>query len=370
MERAKLLESIDVISSADSDRSEFGSCFMIKRERNSTYWITCAHVIDDVGGIEKTRLGNYPVHLVGVEESALNDLSKSHDLVVLKTEGKRLLKKKPLSLLFSGNRGLNFSSKKYLNFSTIGHFRQSGTHQTRVREICGQLRLSEDQILGDDGYGSYCYYNVLELNVNATNPLQPGYSGSPVLVQNSNSVVGVVSQSRDNGVRGEAMDVDAIGNILRRIPSLCSIVRNTATKSKIELDKLQAFLSDRSLRLVVTSEVREVLNWLDEREPLINSIIHHVQDKLSNMDGSMRDKSIKILRADLNYLLRMLHFSLLTSEINCLDDVELIPSSLAIDIHVTALECIKEGIPTHVDDKTSAMVKKHINYLTSKLKEG
>jgi hypothetical protein len=73
-----LRDSIALIKSAENNRGDFGSSFIIKRTAKATYWLTCAHVVLDVGGIDNLRIANHSATLVGCKDDELVALKDTY----------------------------------------------------------------------------------------------------------------------------------------------------------------------------------------------------------------------------------------------------------------------------------------------------
>src|SRR5262249_32291520 len=86
-------ESVVLISSTDPVNQSFGTGFVIYQEEESTYVLTCAHVIRDIGGPEHIHVDHIPARLVAL------DTDEGFDLAVLQVEGLRELPPLPLRIL-------------------------------------------------------------------------------------------------------------------------------------------------------------------------------------------------------------------------------------------------------------------------------
>src|ERR1700730_1741453 len=113
--------SIVLITSSDRNKSQFGTGFVIYKEGDSTYLLTCTHVVRDVGGPEKIEIAGTQATVIaaGPEEGA--------DLAVLCLA--RRLDIPPLPLYAA--------SKKGQPFSTTG-FQLDGK-RFLIRELSGTL---------------------------------------------------------------------------------------------------------------------------------------------------------------------------------------------------------------------------------------
>ncbi|WP_204152523.1 serine protease [Leptolyngbya sp. CCY15150] len=372
MEESSPQDSVSLIVSADSDRNEFGSSFLIHKEKNFTYWLTCAHVLGGVGGVGKARIDeNYPVQLVGHDEKDLGKLIKGYDLAVLRVEGEELLRKRPLRLKFFSNTELNRASR-YFKFWSFGHYQDSGTRQKYIGEIFGQSKLSPSRLVSG---GSR--HKVLELEL-LSSQLLPGYSGSPVLFENSYDVVGIICKSKENGQKGEAAYIESIRHVL--FNNLPTLYKRLTMRPCIKAGELTDSLSDKFLRLFVSSKVCEALDWLGNPQPLLDVVIQSVFGKQYVAESSsIEDKDVLLQRSivmeefekELKYYIEMIYISILSGKVSDLSEVSSsLPPSPPLNTYLAALDCIKDNIPPQISDEISFLVRKHIDYLIEKLRSG
>ncbi|MGD1698584.1 trypsin-like peptidase domain-containing protein [Dapis sp. BLCC M229] len=123
---SNLEESIVLITSA-SDNSRkadvIGTGFAFYQENNYTYFLTCAHVVEDVGGEENVLVNNIRAKVL-----AIGDV-KGFDLAVLRVEKLNV----PLLQLIS------LSEAKNRMFRTAGHYLYGEEKKILLETVDGTL---------------------------------------------------------------------------------------------------------------------------------------------------------------------------------------------------------------------------------------
>ncbi|NCR15087.1 MAG: trypsin-like peptidase domain-containing protein [Microcystis aeruginosa G13-12] len=158
-----------------------------------TYLLTCAHVIEDVGGLEQVEAGGLPaIVVVSGEEDNI-------DLVVLRVDGLR--DKPPLNLQVWGEKGSPFMTAGFQLFGG----------NLLIRPLRGKLG---DQV-GLQSRQSGDRIQAWDLQILDDYALQPGYSGSPVVNEESGNVLAVVSHRQGEGKSGLAISIDSLSRIWR-----------------------------------------------------------------------------------------------------------------------------------------------------------
>lgn len=192
-------ESVILIVSSDPTINRFGTGFLIYREKTFDYVLTCAHVIRDVGGVEKLKSScNLGATLIAWDEE------ENLDLAVLLFEGQ--LGKEPLVLSVSGERGIPFK--------TVG-FQAHGKDKFLLRSLQGSL----GEKVALESKGRKIRVNAWDLKITGDYYLQPGYSGSPVVDETSGHVIAIISHRYGEGEKGLAISVEALKRIWKEIPS-------------------------------------------------------------------------------------------------------------------------------------------------------
>lgn len=205
-----LPDSIFLITSSNPNNRRFGTGFVIHKDNNETYILTCAHVIDDVEGSKQS-----PVKADGhVARVVALDDDRFPDLAVLKVEG--LLDKPILRLSISGDSGSGFV--------TAGWFKWTGKqHQFKIL----QGKLGKYVALTLKGAERI---NAWDLKItDEDDNLEPGYSGSPMVDETTGCVMGVISDRLKDEKRGLAISIEALTRIWpEMLPNL--IIREASAK--------------------------------------------------------------------------------------------------------------------------------------------
>ncbi len=192
----QIQSSVVLITSQNPQNSRFGTGFVIYHTTQNSYLLTCAHVIDDVGGVGTVDMAGHTAEVVAIGSAA------GLDLAVLKVT--RLTDSLALPLKTTGQKGDAFQ--------TAG-FQQSGKYflMRPLQGILGEtVRLM--------ARGQTSPIKAWDLKIEGDDPLQPGYSGSPVVDEASGQVLGVVSHRQGSGERGLAVSVEALPQIWPDMP--------------------------------------------------------------------------------------------------------------------------------------------------------
>lgn len=185
-----LQKSIVLITSSESNNSRFGTGFVIRQVSGTAYILTCAHVVRDVGGIEKVKADSKPVTVIASGDDGL-------DLAVLRVDG---LGGKP-------EIKLHVSGQKESSFITAGFQLFDKAHLIRsLQGTLGEPVGLQSTHIGDR-------IQAWDLRIDGDYSLQPGYSGSPVVDEASGCVLGIVSHRQGEGRRGLAISIEALEKI-------------------------------------------------------------------------------------------------------------------------------------------------------------
>jgi hypothetical protein len=193
-------DSIVLVTSKAQENTSLGTGFVVFQDKNQglTYLLTCAHVVDAVGGKEQVKAANFPAKVVASGEA------KEIDLAVLQVEG--LLDKLPLRLCIASGEGKPFV--------IIGYYKFSG--KKAFRKLSGTLGSQFGFSSNDNSQN----FNAWDLKIiSDEHYLEPGYSGSPVIDQANNGLVlGVVSDRTGNGDKGVAISIEALKEVWKEMP--------------------------------------------------------------------------------------------------------------------------------------------------------
>jgi hypothetical protein len=352
---SSLQDSIALIESVENNRG-FGSSFMIKQTATATYWLTCAHVILDVGGIDNLRIDGHSATLVGCSENELGVLKDTYDIVVLKVEG--LVKKVPLKLVQS--------SKKKLSFSVTGHYQNQGAKQIFADSLYGHLSISDVGVSTSNGY-----FKTLKLEVDSNSKLlfQPGYSGSPVLIKGTKQVIGVVAQKYTDGRGGIAISVEAAKQIFKKVPELQDILIKKTSDYGIKIAKSVMNSMESNLLRNLSPDVQEALSWLRCKEEIAQQASDHVADTLpsfKNIANDVKSKNLQDLCCDLVKYLEYVYGSLLTNSDDRLTRQTRKPSRPITEYEI-AFSWIKDNIPSNIDHDVAENMKKYLDRISSNI---
>lgn len=194
---ADFAQSIVLITSQDLDNRNFGTGFVVHRHEQETVIVTCAHVINKVGGCEQVSIYGHTAKQIASGEA------HNIDVAIVSVPG--LSDRSPLSLCITGTTGDAFTTAGFQFFDQ--GFLLRPLEGTLGAEVGLEFRDQNIRIPAWD------------LHINEGNfDLQHGYSGSPVINPESACVLGVASHKlRDK--KGLAISVKAIQHIWQDAPS-------------------------------------------------------------------------------------------------------------------------------------------------------
>lgn len=190
---AELKASIVLITSSDPKNSRFGTGFVIRQASGTAYILTCDHVLRDVGGPETVLVEGQSVNVVVSGESC------GVDLAVLQVD----LDKPPLPWQQGGEKGQVVLTSGFQLFSK-DHL---------LRPLQGKLGDSGELQAGTLGDR----VQVWDLLITDDYTLQPGYSGSPLMDEKGEKVIGVVSHRQGEGKSGLAISIAALDKLWRSV---------------------------------------------------------------------------------------------------------------------------------------------------------
>lgn len=278
----EIKDAIVLITSCTENNSGFGTGFVFHQDEEAVYVLTCAHVVEAVGGAEYIKVeGNPDVEVVG-EDTAI-------DLTVLRVNKLH----KPVLGLSIGSEGLPFT--------IMGYHLLEGENRL-FRPIEGKLGRST-QI--NSGESSSVPTWDLVINDPYEYSLQHGYSGAPVINQDDD-VVGIV-RYRTADTKGIAIDIRTIREMSLSFEVVIKESRDNAPPNDpLEHDPIELSLPEinwgkieatvqklqKNSRIfpLMESEVQRVQNELDEA----NRQLTIVQRKLNTLKGDYKDGLIQI----------------------------------------------------------------------------
>ncbi|MGK7944334.1 MAG: trypsin-like peptidase domain-containing protein [Microcystaceae cyanobacterium] len=192
---SELQESVLLITSTDPKNPRFGTGFVVRNRQGTVHVLTCAHVIRDVGGEDSVMVEGKKAWAIAVGEA------QGLDLGVLRVEG--LGRKREFKL----GKGLERVSQ----FKTAGWQPYGKKHI--IKAIGGTIGNSLQ--FGSKGQRIKAW----ELKLDQESKLQSGYSGSPIVDQTSNKVLGIVSHKEGDGQKGLGIAIEELDKIWQYIDS-------------------------------------------------------------------------------------------------------------------------------------------------------
>jgi hypothetical protein len=194
-------KSVVLIESSERANTEFGTGFVIHISDRATYVLTCAHVINAVGGPNRVIVDSVSARVISIGEM------DSLDLAVLRIDEALFDQDKNRRQPF----GLSPLGKKGLAISIIG-FTEYDNGKYRIgKPIEGKLGASLDYI---PARGSVRFEGWnLEIGEGLGSFLEPGYSGSPVIDLQSGNVLGIVHYREGKGETGKAISIDYLDSL-------------------------------------------------------------------------------------------------------------------------------------------------------------
>ena len=206
----KLEDSIVLIKSAKENRKNvIGTGFIFYKQQNYTYLLTCAHVVEDVGGEENIRVNNIPAEVIKIGDV------QGFDLAILKVNKNFSLPSLNLMILYG-------EEEKKLEVKIPGFYLWSQNNALRRQTIKGEMIVEVDgerafQLIED--MPEDVAVEKLEIKKGR---LRSGYSGSPVIDINTGLVLGIVTHKVDvdgEGRFGRAISIEALEKIWSEIPN-------------------------------------------------------------------------------------------------------------------------------------------------------
>lgn len=250
-----LQTSVALITSRDPENNQFGTGFVIHQDKSATYLVTCAHVVDDVGGTEAAiNADDSPAKVVAA------GLADGLDMAVLRVEG--LHNYPPLPLQASAQKGTEFTLVGFQKF------RQRHV----VRPLEGRLGHPVGLTLPDRPGRISAWDLIIEGDT-----LQRGYSGSPVVDKTGGQVLAVTSYRQGQGERGLAISIGALPTIWPDMPASllaqASEAQTGAVTAPHANGKIKLFFSyvpkDKELRdelavhLAILKRQGQIDDWYD-----------------------------------------------------------------------------------------------------------
>ena len=272
----KLEDSIVLIKSAKENRKNvIGTGFIFYKKQNYTYLLTCAHVVEDVGGEENIRVNNIPAEVIKIGDV------QGFDLAILKVNKNFSLPSLNLMILYG-------EEEKKLEVKIPGFYLWSQNNALRRQTIKGEMIVEVDgerafQLIED--MPEDVAVEKLEIKKGR---LRSGYSGSPVMDINTGLVVGIVTHKVDvdgEGRFGRAISIEALEKIWSEIP-------NEVSKQIEREAKTIEVLTNINFEEKFQNEVKS--SQESEKGELFNFEVIRVDDSGNIVDSSQKSIRQKI----------------------------------------------------------------------------
>lgn len=347
-------DSVTLITSEISDIPDFGSGFVIHQDEGATFLLTCAHVVKDVGGTTKVKVGAdlAEVFKLGSENGC--------DLAILKVD--KLLGRPPLKLSNSAAKGKRI---------VIAGYYQNETKVKTLRKISGVI--GERTVFELDGDRTVAW--DIEIDESSRYFLQPGYSGSPVVDEQTGATIGVISQRVGTGRQGLAISIEAVKKIWRDIPSSLlqdelNYLRNEIAieEKKIEQTGEDIEQIESQLRSRNNQQFNESLSWLANRNRLAKKVGEEALRQFPSIAEHLEEDYADQLYLDIESYLELIYYSLATGRLNLLHEPVVSQSQPNPAFYRLALQLVKQRIPEPlISGSERRELEAHIDYLASRL---
>ena len=205
------------------DNKNFGTGFVFHKDNKGTYLLTCRHVVNLIQKNDDIKINFHtPVNEIIVSNEPEYDIAILITKDIITPDYNKILKlgiaeKKECSIIIYGN---------YL-FDTVNTvFRVMPVKGTLSMEGWFNVKCKTDKI------------TTWNLKIDDMHCLQRGYSGSPVIENDTGVVIGIVSHMiKDN--TGVAISVESLNNIWKEIPKNLLKRLSTDNISSKKLDTVQ-----------------------------------------------------------------------------------------------------------------------------------
>jgi serine/threonine-protein kinase len=235
----------------NSENQSFGTGFVIYKERNYSYILTCSHVVEDVPKSLKVDSVDAKIVYKGSSDGL--------DLAIIKAQ----IDKPSLQLMESSCDEFEISGFK--SFRNNDHILEpiNCTLDTKI-----EFRPQSGETV-----------NGWKLNIDESDIIVGGYSGSPLICKESGKVVAVVS-NRQGGRDGFAISIENLKTIWKNMPR--NLVRKEGYVPKIFIST-----AHREPDISIASEFAKELNALGYRTFLAKTDIPMGKDWLSEIHNEL-----------------------------------------------------------------------------------
>ncbi|NJK65154.1 MAG: trypsin-like peptidase domain-containing protein [Microcoleus sp. CSU_2_2] len=368
MSSEKLENLIYLIAGRDKSRS-YGTGFIIHKNesKRETYLMTCAHVIDDLGGADCVKVHNYDAEVVALGKR------RGCDLAIVKV-GQLL--KGPLI------RPCIVSNSVPLRLTIDGYHKDSANEYS-TRRISSSLG-TEECILDLEVWD---ISKKLILRVNDDNDflLADGCSGSPVLVsaslkENIKKVIGVVYKMENNKKTGFAISIEegkqiCPPTILRELDPFWSYLSQSSRQVVTPLLKRLIKYAGNQIEKfryqgqADSPELLRAFEWLSDRPNLAADAVGEVFNNIPDlMGGWLEDFDRDDFQWEIEKYIECIYVALIDDCIDALQELTIIPSQTHYaQAYEIALNYLKQNIPLDLDETISKKISEYLDCISQSI---
>ncbi len=213
-------EPILPVTSKNPENTSFGTAFVIHRDETGIWFLTCNHVLENVGGPDSARIGGEPVEVVSVKPEGASD----PDMAVLKVKADWKLSPLPCGAV--GSEGMTIRVPGFKEYRK----------DFLLRPVQGTLGVSMEITPKD----SVERVKARSLVMDDGSRLKPGYSGSPVIDPESGRVLAIASDMLGKGETGVAVSIRALASVWPDMPE--DLLEETGISASQPRDTERGFL--------------------------------------------------------------------------------------------------------------------------------
>jgi hypothetical protein len=180
-------------------------------------------IVEAVGGKDNVQIYGQSATVIASSDK------NAFDLAVIKVKDEKLINRPVLKLQNYSQEGTSVKAAGYYLYSE-----ENKRSLATIKGVLGKQKYREDQDTGERAI-------TWEININSEDQLQKGYSGSPVVDQDSGLVIGVVTNMGTGGQTGEMISVEALEIIC---PWLIGKLIEIKSERGVDYSNLQKLLAE------------------------------------------------------------------------------------------------------------------------------
>ena len=317
----ELQKTVVLITSQQPKNSGFGTGFIVKIQGFTSYLVTCAHVVKEVGGKEFLRVeGNAGIVIASGEDQGI-------DLAVVRVEG---LKRNEWLKLGTGE-------ERTPEFMSAGFHLSGKRHLLKVSR--GEFGLPVEMAISGSGKRTQLW----ELNISGENGLQRGCSGSPLVNEMSGEVIAIASH-RQGEKKGYGLGIEELRKFWELVDSetLYKTLTKLGYKQQIRLFKKLKKSVKMAALLIHGDSPNYCQRWL------LNLLMNHLPEQEDEDEYSL------VVRIECKRISRKIKNSVITEEL-C--------RALNIDSNQATLEEIASRVYQCLQYRNLILIYHDIDYI-------